>query len=156
MIRYGWTDSIKSAVVIDCGAFDVPPRVWRILQPSRTPGCVARFTPTCVGNTISVYCRLCQPAVHPHVCGEYNRAVSKSLDPAGSPPRVWGILGQRHHCSYHQRFTPTCVGNTSCFAISRRNSAVHPHVCGEYDGFIGVNRPSNGSPPRVWGIRLPV
>ena len=92
-----------------------------------------RFTPTCVGNTITVS--------HITPCE------------IGSPPRVWGILfrsskpktifpvhphvcGEYHHkhqyVSLFCRFTPTCVGNTT------RGLHTADYNC--------------GSPPRVWGI----
>ena len=33
--------------------------------------------------------------------------------------------------------------------------AVHPHVCGEYEASDEPPVCVHGSPPRVWGIRLP-
>ncbi len=30
----------------------------------------------------------------------------------------------------------------------------HPHVCGEYDSESDYQQTWQGSPPRVWGIRL--
>ena len=51
------------------------------------------------------------------------------------------------------RFTPTRVGNTSVWLSSRRARAVHPHVCGEYEAERLAQTPTEGSSPRVWGIR---
>ena len=51
------------------------------------------------------------------------------------------------------RFTPTCVGNTTSCSKSYRCCSVHPHVRGEYQAFASSSDPSDGSPPRAWGIR---
>ncbi len=112
----------------------------------------ARFTPTCVGNTISsavgipeqygspprvwgTRSRSRSPyrarTVHPHVCGEHTRPFR----------RLWWPL----------RFTPTCVGNTQVERICKEAVSVHPHVCGEHTGLFKSASPCVGSPPRVWG-----
>ena len=132
-----------------------------------------RFTPTCVGKSgqfddesahdavhphvcgeiITSSLRLGFGPVHPHVCGEITVARMVSIAPLGSPPRVWGNL---RRCRYHPdrvRFTPTCVGKSTCARPMRTSPTVHPHVCGEIcDGcHLIVRLP--GSPPRVWGNR---
>ena len=114
-------------------------------------------------------------SVHPHVCGEYERVATYPDDETGSSPRVWGIRLQATNIRSHLRFIPTCVGNTGSIFRSCKNTAVHPHVCGEYitcleDRFashrfiptcvgnttsLEMMVPSiNGSSPRVWGIRF--
>ncbi len=70
-----------------------PPRVWgKRVSPFYTSATV-RFTPTCVGKTPRKPGTPIHRPVHPHVCGE-NAHVSRvaSLN-CGSPPRVWGKLG---------------------------------------------------------------
>ena len=130
-----------------------PPRVWGILYGR------------------SYYC-LCV-SVHPHACGEYAVPPDKKLMVLGSPPRVWGIRGRRGDSGRIGRFTPTRVGNTAAaspmsvrlsvhphacgeyFACPMRipTATVHPHACGEYSIGRGSGHKTNGSPPRVWGIR---
>ena len=119
--------------------------------------CGWRFTPTCVGNTVSVILDICRSPVHPHVRGEYQHPPLLIDASPGSPPRAWGIHPRQLSVTSANRFTPTCVGNTASGQRIRRNSAVHPHVRGEYVdqslGCYGVV----GSPPRAWGIRqLPI
>ena len=131
-----------------------------------------RFTPTCVGNTLSSNKRTWNVPVHPHVCGEYDCLVRKASAPFGSPPRVWGIPPPTFRVFRRFRFTPTCVGNTHNPILLQMGDPVHPHVCGEYvvvtTGYLlGTVHPhvcgeyphevtgkveSCGSPPRVWGI----
>ena len=69
-----------------------PPRVWGIPDlPPASPR-FHRFTPTRVGNTSALLCRLTILTVHPHACGEYACSASLRVAYSGSPPRVWGIL----------------------------------------------------------------
>jgi len=115
-------------------------------------------------------------AVHPHVRGEYARSLYARRACAGSPPRAWGILsrvdamadlgtgspprawgiptwmGRR---AANERFTPTCVGNTSPPISCHDVAPVHPHVRGEYAAGFSWAASGIGSPPRAWGIRLP-
>ena len=108
-----------------------------------------------MGNTYKIIMVVVEGAVHPHVCGEYAKQQAFEAGNAGSPPRVWGILGITGQRLAYIRFTPTCVGNTVSRAGARRPIAVHPHVCGEYVGAQLSTVPPFGSPPRVWGIPPP-
>ena len=120
----------KSAVgqrspVARCGS---PPRVWgnRRAQLVRRRRCTVH--PHVCGEIIGVT-RHRALAVHPHVCGEISQPSLQLVQPAGSPPRVWG-----NHAS----------DPTSC------SSTVHPHVCGEIQSLSRAVA-ARGSPPRVWG-----
>ena len=68
-----------------------PPRLWGIRHPDHPWPARGRFTPTPVGNTRAVDTFPQRPPVHPHACGEYNRAVDGNGPAIGSPPRLWGI-----------------------------------------------------------------
>ena len=72
----------------------------------------------------------------------------------GSPPRVWGIQRPVPAVKLLPRFTPTRVGNTSDGGKAVMRAAVHPHACGEYEDAGPRPDRRNGSPPRVWGIRM--
>ena len=89
-----------------------PPRVWGIPIVTFVVCCAFRFTPTCVGNTRGRIAGSHQPAVHPHVCGEYVYRRFGGSWAGGSPPRVWGIPLNEWLRRKWLRFTPTCVGNT--------------------------------------------
>ena len=133
-----------------------------------------RFIPTCVGNTLPFLSVSFVPPVHPHVCGEYvdtreletvlrfiptcvgntNACSRVSPNDRGSSPRVWGIrLGDAIQ-ALCGRFIPTCVGNTISEVEKSNASAVHPHVCGEYEDNRNNQAMDCGSSPRVWGIHL--
>ncbi len=89
-----------------------PPRTWGIRLGRRLGLGVVRFTPTHVGNTASVPCRICKATVHPHARGEYAHERHSLSELLGSPPRTWGILVAFAGRERGRRFTPTHVGNT--------------------------------------------
>ena len=130
------------------------PRVWGILARADYPDAKIRFIPTRVGNTHAHVHALASCSVHPHACGEYAMAGSRSSASSGSSPRVWGIPPWLTAWMRARRFIPTRVGNTRPWPLPAPATAVHPHACGEY----GHPRPDahrqGGSSPRVWGIPL--
>ena len=132
-----------------------PPRVWGIPAAVSRNDSVSRFTPTRVGNTPIQRRRYCTRAVHPHACGEYHDGVCVILVQPGSPPRVWGIRLRTLGGERCRRFTPTRVGNTQWWLCAAGGISVHPHACGEYVELLCLVPGHFGSPPRVWGIRVP-
>ena len=133
-----------------------PPRAWGILIRVLHGSYSSRFTPTCVGNTGEGFLISAPSPVHPHVRGEYEITQPTSTSPYGSPPRAWGIHENPGARRGIPRFTPTCVGNTDGPAKPSRPGTVHPHVRGEYYTVSINKRKYCGSPPRAWGIQLPV
>ena len=131
-----------------------PPHAWGILFGGKVSALVGRFTPTCVGNTSHSLVLPHPSSVHPHMRGEYLIAASSFWTVSGSPPHAWGILEIRLAVVLCQRFTPTCVGNTSGGGCGWTEPAVHPHMRGEYaipsewPRYFGMD----GSPPHAWGI----
>ena len=69
-----------------------PPHAWGIHWYKHLHFLTTRFTPTCVGNTISPSAIAPTLAVHPHMRGEYNPSALKYQAHYGSPPHAWGIL----------------------------------------------------------------
>ena len=132
------------------------PRAWGILLPSENSAPYSRFIPTCVGNTSSSSRMIFSTAVHPHVRGEYTKIDRNGNLRSGSSPRAWGILTMTHPGSTGRRFIPTCVGNTKYWRSAAPNTAVHPHVRGEYGCLSFWSIFTNGSSPRAWGIRAEV
>ena len=129
-----------------------PPRAWGIRRLIHRRPALARFTPTCVGNTLGTACLTDCAPVHPHVRGEYRKLYRSSFCGCGSPPRAWGILEQRQQAVSGRRFTPTCVGNTQIRPFAGPSCPVHPHVRGEYRNVCENASSAFGSPPRAWGI----
>ena len=128
------------------------PRAWGILTSRNGINTIKRFIPTCVGNTSQMTPAALASTVHPHVRGEYPALAALQRGQRGSSPRAWGI--QKYHCDLHgrPRFIPTCVGNTSSWAVRPRGVAVHPHVRGEYCMKKCAVLNKIGSSPRAWGI----
>ncbi len=109
------------------------PRAWGIPCVWRRAFVLARFIPTCVGNTLEAIKNVIFLPVHPHVRGEYIKLSIMSLKSSGSSPRAWGILSLPGKEGSIGRFIPTCVGNTPRTAQA--------------------SLPQPGSSPRAWGIR---
>ena len=133
--------------------FGSSPRAWGILGNYASSVLQIRFIPTCVGNTSGYAGAYCHPSVHPHVRGEYVAPPFSGRHGAGSSPRAWGIPRIVQFFAVLRRFIPTCVGNTQCDRGTGHQTAVHPHVRGEYGPAHGGKRAGHGSSPRAWGIR---
>ena len=128
-----------------------PPRLWgKPLLRSATAR-RERFTPTPVGKTQEAAEERFSVSVHPHACGEntpHNFGVPQIL---GSPPRLWGKLGQGSPPTHFTRFTPTPVGKTTDYPAADYGREVHPHACGENQCSGSLASHGSGSPPRLWG-----
>ena len=112
---------------------------------------MARFIPTCVGNSRMSRCLPEYLPVHPHVCGELTGPRSRGCCPGGSSPRVWGTREINRKRGFFCRFIPTCVGNSVGVYLLVSLFPVHPHVCGELISRVRGSRSWFGSSPRVWG-----
>ena len=86
--------------------------------------------------------------------GEYFSGSASFLKIYGSSPRAWGIRHKLQLPLLHPRFIPTCVGNTFPTGWKDYEVSVHPHVRGEYSNTGSTARPTGGSSPRAWGIRI--
>ena len=128
-----------------------PPRAWGRRRAGPGPGAWRRFTPTCVGTTRSDHRGALAIPVHPHVRGDDLTIRSASSSDLGSPPRAWGRRERLGAFALVTRFTPTCVGTTSCCLAQSQGATVHPHVRGDDPGPKETIGPVCGSPPRAWG-----
>ena len=134
-----------------------PTCVGNTLSHLRTRHHVIRFTPTCVGNTLAIMMRLSSCGSPPRVW-EYAVCLAGGGLGYGSPPRVWGILKHGVNRSFRSRSVHPHVCGEYCNWRCRFTAglAVHPHVCGEYIAdCLDVPIRARGSPPRVWGIPFP-
>ena len=131
-----------------CGS---SPRAWGTLFLPVGLLRLARFIPTCVGNTRPPWATSCRPAVHPHVRGEHAKEAARCNHVVGSSPRAWGTPHRRGGHHDQQRFIPTCVGNTRFPSRTDPGCTVHPHVRGEHVPTVGVGHNCAGSSPRAWG-----
>ena len=110
-----------------------PPRAWGRRQSGPFGAHVARFTPTCVGTTVSRVRISAHCSVHPHVRGDDRARARRWAFVSGSPPRAWG-----------RRLRPR---------RPRAPVSVHPHVRGDDPRDELTPRLVAGSPPRAWGRR---
>ena len=93
----------------------------------------------------------------------------------GTPPRVWGLLVDLVTREFGPRYTPTRVGTSFRRFGPAGCRAVHPHACGDFGRprsprsgpsrytptRVGTSKSlswfmsrANGTPPRVWGLRV--
>jgi len=109
------------------------PHVWGFRNCPKGGRESVRFTPTCVGITISARCRFRQWRFTPTRVGiTWYRLVCWSFSP-GSPPHAWGLRACDRPAALPARFTPTRVGIT----LARIKRALNDF----------------GSPPHAWGLR---
>ena len=73
------------------------PRAWGIQKGPSCANRIARFIPTCVGNTHPMGLRRGESSVHPHVRGEYVPSATDQRSSSGSSPRAWGIRSGAGH-----------------------------------------------------------
>ena len=106
----GEYDTIAEAARFDWGS---PPHAWGIRLLGPLSGGLVRFTPTCVGNTRPVAGQMRRMRGSPHMRGEYHVEMLTGTEYTGSPPHAWGICKHADRIFTDDRFTPTCVGNTS-------------------------------------------
>ena len=90
-----------------------------------------RFIPACAGNVRTIRFPLCDPAVHPRVCGERRLHRSRLIANIGSSPRVRGTCPRLSSCPLESRFIPACAGNVRLSVSRNCRGPVHPRVCGE-------------------------
>jgi len=130
-----------------------PPRVWGLRSRVGGDAQRRRFTPTCMGTSLSSNAGSGLGSVHPHVYGDFIAPRPGAHRPSGSPPRVWGLLPLSHRRRLRLRFTPTCMGTSSRWRTPESPRTVHPHVYGDFDTTAADLEDGYGSPPRVWGLR---
>ena len=85
--------------------------------------------------------------------GEYGQKREETGNQVGSSPHAWGIPIGRVAAGTHQRFIPTCVGNTQSAVALYTPLAVHPHMRGEYSRASCNTGRTAGSSPHAWGIQ---
>jgi hypothetical protein len=127
------------------------PHAWgtQLFQDAKIE--ILRFIPTCVGNTIPWAILPSVQAVHPHMRGEHALQRGRRGPPRGSSPHAWGTRERFTVIEFHERFIPTCVGNTPPMPWAKPICSVHPHMRGEH-GSGGSGRMARpGSSPHAWG-----
>ena len=110
---------------------ETPPRAWGRQEFIKEDEMSNRNTPTCVGKTGTWHQKTRKGRKHPHVRGEDRGAGNYNLTILETPPRAWGRLHHPLTPSSTTRNTPTCVGKTTRFLLSRKQERKHPHVRGE-------------------------
>ncbi|KRL04356.1 hypothetical protein FD46_GL001483 [Liquorilactobacillus oeni DSM 19972] len=131
-----------------------PPHTWGIQGYIKRKTGIIRITPTYVGNTINEVTLTSSGKDHPHIRGEYQKALKESNATKGSPPHTWGILNLLDDPPFIFRITPTYVGNTIIRNVELYIRWDHPHIRGEYSAYADLTQDGTGSPPHTWGIHL--
>ena len=128
-----------------------PPHAWGRPAPLTQQSGSRRFTPTCVGKTLTKARYSSCETVHPHMRGEDTAAEAAQIRLGGSPPHAWGRLVFHFWLCAPFRFTPTCVGKTPPTRTLVSPPAVHPHMRGEDATETPRDERNVGSPPHAWG-----
>ena len=130
------------------------PRAWGTRSTGGGWWMSARFIPTCMGNSATVFRVFPHVSVHPHVHGELARGESVNWGGFGSSPRAWGTRVAGLPASAPGRFIPTCMGNSPARSRTSTAAPVHPHVHGELRQPTKTHYGFTGSSPRAWGTPL--
>ena len=130
------------------------PRMRGLLKRRKIPCRSMRFIPADAGNTVPAKHALSPLAVHPRGCGEYAFPPLALVWPAGSSPRMRGIRNRRAGNAENCRFIPADAGNTRPKIDMQNITPVHPRGCGEYWLVPLMGLSTNGSSPRMRGIRM--
>src|SRR5436305_1355361 len=130
--------------------------MWGIRVGNLNVQLFIRFTPTHVGNPRGdATLAGADPGPSPRMWGFDSTHRARNTW-GGSPPRMWGVRAGVALREGGQRFTPTHVGNPIHGRTKRLTRPVHPHACGESDADKAGRHVVAGSPPRMWGIRMPL
>ena len=113
------------------------------------------LTPACAGNIRCSSAEARNRAAHPRRCGEYWLTRTASDGPAGSPPRMRGILYIGGLTNRYAGFTPACAGNIWHLCLTVTPIEAHPRVYGEYVSPFRSPTLPIGSPPHMRGILWP-
>ena len=121
--------------------------------PVSEPGFLGgrRFIPAYAGNTVASNVKDRRNSVHPRVCGEHSRGLTRVISRSGSSPRMRGTRISIRRSRRSSRFIPAYAGNTGCRRNSPPRCPVHPRVCGEHFLEPFVERCPDGSSPRMRG-----
>ena len=130
------------------------PHTWGIRRARQAYIDQRRFIPTYVGHTRCAKRRWPGGPVHPHIRGAYISPRHSAERLSGSSPHTWGIRRYDAPDQQARRFIPTYVGHTCATSRNLRNTSVHPHIRGAYEGFTLLNCVDFGSSPHTWGIRM--
>ena len=117
------------------------------LQDGQRP----RITPAHAGKTSERMPCVRQIADHPRACGENTWSnILRVLD-NGSPPRMRGKRRSNPYSVAPNGITPAHAGKTVRNLRRRQYDSDHPRACGENSGASSLQKPPNGSPPRMRG-----
>ena len=127
------------------------PHAWGTHHQQADVVRVARFIPTCVGNSPrDAICRK-YGTVHPHMRGELSGNFSCLIAFTGSSPHAWGTPEDSPCNCSPCWFIPTCVGNSNSGRSFLEMDTVHPHMRGELELHHSAIHFISGSSPHAWG-----
>ena len=88
---------------------------------------------------------------HPRACGANNKPNAINDANNGSSPRMRGKLAHSRLAHAPERIIPAHAGQTCLLFSCALGATDHPRACGANFGSTCVNRPANGSSPRMRG-----
>ena len=161
-VRRGWLPAVhprgcgeyQQGTALAHDFFGSSPRMRGILPVIKQMLEGYRLIPADAGNTVSITDHAYMKPVHPRGCGEYDLLALVNSLSTGSSPRMRGIQGSTSTKPPETRFIPADAGNTPATMRASCWQPVHPRGCGEYAPPFTVRTDTNGSSPRMRGIRI--
>ena len=112
-----------------------------------------RIIPAYAGNAVWKISRRGMNTDHPRVCGECRLGCCHIAAEYGSSPRMRGMPHRRRDSSLQRRIIPAYAGNASVHSAFLVLVADHPRVCGECARIGSQIVATDGSSPRMRGMR---
>ena len=158
---WSWSDHPRACGVYVCSRPErrrhagSSPRVRGLLAEQEVDTFNYRIIPARAGFTCVTTVRWWALRDHPRACGVYMPRILSNQYPPGSSPRVRGLLGLHEKDIERERIIPARAGFTQRGRPQDGTEPDHPRACGVYNFFPLILKSSNGSSPRVRGLRRP-
>ena len=101
-------------------------------QPGRASLHGGRYNPAYAGTTRRPCTSSRHVQIQPRVCGDYSRALNKSIIHADTTPRMRGLRGVCRSVLLTVRYNPAYAGTTPLRLSTRIENTIQPRVCGDY------------------------
>ncbi len=113
-----------------------------------------RYNPAYAGTTSSCFLMRRQCLIQPRVCGDYSRALNKSIIHADTTPRMRGLHHSGCQLVSRIRYNPAYAGTTRTNHEGISNLTIQPRVCGDYRQHCYMPSSRRDTTPRMRGLPI--